>query len=126
MKINSILCLLFLTLCAGNITLAQNTRISDNNNIGWYNYFGTFKINDKFGIHTEFQWRRDKFITDRQQNLLRLGVNYQLNPKIQLRLGYAQIETAPYGEIPLNAFGKDFSEHRLFQMATITDKVSLV
>ena len=57
---------------------------------------------------------------------MRLGVNYQLNPKIQLRLGYAWIETFPYGEIPLNGMGKDFTEHRLFQMATITDKVSIV
>jgi hypothetical protein len=43
-----------------------------------------------------------------------------------LRLGYAWIETFPYGEIPINGMGKDFTEHRLFQMATITDKVSIV
>jgi len=43
-----------------------------------------------------------------------------------LRFGYAWIETYPYGDIPLNGFGKDFTEHRLFQMATINDKVSIV
>jgi hypothetical protein len=41
-------------------------------------------------------------------------------------LGYAWIETFPYGDIPLNSFGKDFTEHRSFQMATISDKVSVV
>jgi hypothetical protein len=62
---------------------AQNTRISNTNSIGWYNYFGTFKVSKKFGIHTEYQFRRNEVITERQQSLLRLGVNYQLNSKIQ-------------------------------------------
>ena len=105
---------------------AQNTRINNFNNIGWYNYFGTFKLNGKWGIHTEYQWRRVNTISDWQQSLLRLGVNYQANPKLQLRLGYAWVETFAYGEIPINGFGKDFTEHRLFQMATLTDKMSIV
>jgi hypothetical protein len=105
---------------------AQNSRINNHNTIGWYNYFGTFKVSQKFGIHTEYQFRRTETITEWQQSLLRVGVNYQLNPRIQLRLGYAWIETFPYGEIPINGMGKDFTEHRLFQMATITDKVSIV
>ncbi len=108
------------------IAVGQNTRQNNYNTIGWYSYFGTFKLNSKWGIHTEYQWRRDNVITKWQQSLLRLGVNYQLNPKMQLRLGYAWIETFAYGDIPINAFGKDFSEHRLFQMATLTDKLSIV
>jgi hypothetical protein len=106
--------------------VGQNTRLKDYNTIGWYNYFGTIKLNQQFGIHTEYQFRRDHLISSWQQSLLRVGVNYQVNPKIQLRLGYAWVETFPYGEFPLNAMGKDFTEHRLFQMATITDKVSRV
>lgn len=118
---------LFLTFGLLNYSLlAQNTRINNYNTIGWYNYFGTFKLDKKFSIHSEYQFRRDNLIADKQQGLLRLGVNYQLNPKIQLRLGYAWIETYPYGEIPLNSFGKDFTEHRAFQMITISDKVSIV
>ena len=105
---------------------AQNTRLNNSNTIGWYNYFGTLKVSQKFGIHTEYQFRRTEIITAWQQSLLRVGVNYQLNPKIQFRLGYAWIETFPYGEIPINGMGKDFTEHRLFQIATITDKVSIV
>lgn len=30
-----------------------------------------------------------------------IGVNYQINSKVQLRIGYAWIETFPYGEIPI-------------------------
>ncbi len=114
-----------LCLCSLN-SFAQNNRLNTNTNIGWYNYFGTFKLSKKIGVHTEYQFRRNKVITEWQQSLLRVGINYQLNPKIQLRLGYAWIETFPYGEYSINGMGKDFTEHRLFQMATITDKVSIV
>ena len=116
---------LFISFFILNSLNAQNTRTSNYNSIGWYNYFGTFKVSEKFGIHTEYQFRRNEIITEWQQSLLRVGVNYQLNPNIQFRLGYAWIETFPYGEIPINGMGKDFTEHRIFQMVTVTDKVSI-
>ncbi len=106
--------------------IAQNNRISDKNSIGWYNYFGTFKLNNKFGIHTEYQWRRENFVTDGQQSLLRVGVNYNLNPRVQFRIGYAWIETFNYGDIPLNSLGRDFTEHRLFQMMQLSHKEGIV
>lgn len=105
---------------------AQNTRIQDRNQIGWLGYFGTFKVGKQYSIHSEYQWRRDNYIADKLQGLLRVGLNYQVNPKIQLRLGYAWIETYPYGDFPINGQGKDFTEHRIFQMATLTDKISKV
>ena len=74
-----------------NSSYAQNTRVNEKNNIGWYNYFGIFKLNDKYSIHSEYQLRRDNFITVKQQGLLRLGLNYQLNPKVQFRVGSARI-----------------------------------
>lgn len=118
---------LFFLIGLTNISLnAQNTRQNEYNTIGWYNYFGTFKLDEKISLHTEYQFRRDNLITDKQQGLLRLGVNYQLNPKIQFRLGYALIETYAYGETPINGFGRDFTEHRAFQMITINDKVSII
>lgn len=97
----------------------QNNRITTRQQIGWYNYFGTFKLNAKWGLHTEYQWRRDDFISRWQQSLLRIGVNYQLNPRVALRLGYAWIETFPYGDIPINAAGRDFTEHRIFEMLQV-------
>lgn len=105
---------------------AQNPRITNKNSIGWYSYFGTFKLNKKFSAHTEYQFRRNNIISDKFQSLLRVGVNYQAHPAIQLRFGYAWVETYPYGDIPINAQGKDFTEHRLFQMATFTNKISRV
>lgn len=117
-KIFLIFTLFFTSLFACKVN-AQNNRINTKGNMGWYNIFGTFKLNDKFGAHTEFQWRRDNFITDRKQSLLRLGLNYQYKPNILFRAGYALIETFNYGEIPINAFGRDFTEHRIYEMVQL-------
>lgn len=101
---------------------AQNTRISDRNTIGWMAYTGTIKLNEKWGLHTELQFRRDHLITDPQQNLFRTGINYTLDNKLSLRAGYALAETFNYGGIPLNNLSKQFTEHRIYQMATLSDK----
>lgn len=103
-------------------SLAQNTRITDPNTIGWLAYTGTIRLNQKWGLHTEIQLRRDRLASDPQQNLFRTGVNYTLNNKVGFRVGYALAETYNYGDIPLNNFGKQFTEHRIYQMATLNDK----
>jgi hypothetical protein len=107
-------------------SFGQNNRLNNSNQIGWYTYFGTFKLSKKLGLHTEYQFRRSQLITDWQQSLLRLGLNYQLHPAVQVRVGYGWIETFPYGEFPLNGFGKQFTEHRIFQMAQLSQKVGKV
>ena len=104
----------------------QNNRLNTDNNIGWFNYFGTFKITDNLGIHTEYQWRRDNIITDWQQSLLRVGVNYNFNPRVLFRVGYAWIETFPYGEYSINGLGRDFTEHRIFEMVQLSQKEGII
>jgi hypothetical protein len=42
------------------------------------------------------------------------------------RAGYAWIETFPYGDIPLNGMGKDFTEHRIFQMVQLSHKKGIL
>jgi Protein of unknown function (DUF2490). len=105
------------------LPVSQNTRINDHNQIGWFATFLNYKIGGKWSLHGEYQWRRDDYVTHWQQSLLRTGIGYQANPKAQFRLGYAWIETYPYGEYPLNGFGKQFTEHRLYEMAILTDKI---
>jgi len=126
MKVKAIILLFFLVISIVGIGNSQNTRIRDNNNIGWLAYFGTFKLDNKWSIHSEFQFRRENFLADDLQNLYRVGINYQLHPKVQLRAGAAFIETAAYGDIPINSFGKSFGERRLYQMLTVTDDVERV
>jgi hypothetical protein len=101
---------------------AQNNRINTYENVGWYNTFITAKLPKNFGIHGEYQWRRTDFGDKWQQSLLRTGINYNVNSRVQFRLGYGWIETFAYGDIPLNAFGKNFTEHRIFQMMQLSNK----
>jgi hypothetical protein len=118
LKITALFCLLG----AGLALNAQNTRINDNNRIGWWANFVNIKLNKSFSLHGEYQWRREDYVNEWQQSLLRTGLNYQINPKTQLRVGYAWIETFPYGDFPINAAGRDFTEHRTYQMITLVDK----
>lgn len=109
-----------------NTVPAQNTRITEKNTIGWFNNFSTIKLSEKWSGHLEYQWRREDIVKGWQQSLFRTGANYQANNKVSLRLGYAWIETFPYGDIPLQAAGKRFPEHRIFQMATIADQLNRI
>jgi len=118
--------ILILFILSAFLATVQTTRIANHNKIGWYTYTGTFNITGKWGLHSEYQWRRDNFITNWQQSLLRTGINFSPNKKLTLRLGYAWVETYPYGEIPLNKFGKQFVEHRVFEAAMLNDKVGMV
>ncbi|RTQ53443.1 DUF2490 domain-containing protein [Hymenobacter gummosus] len=102
---------------------AQNTRLSDYNRIGWYTNTTTLRFAEKWSGHLEYQFRRDDFITDWQQSLLRTGLNYIANDKLTLRAGYAWIETFNYGDYPLQPAGLRFPEHRLYQVATLLNPV---
>lgn len=116
--------ILFILISFAQYANGQNNRISSYNQIGWYNYFGTFKLTEKIGLHTEYQGRRTDFITDWQQSLLRVGLNYNLNAQIQFRIGYAWVESFNYGDIPINGFGKDYTEHRIFEMLQLNNKLN--
>jgi hypothetical protein len=116
-----LLCVLF----TFSICNAQQKRLNDYNNIGWYNIFTTTQLNSKWSIHAEFQFRRVEFIKNGQQNLFRTGINFQPDKSILFRLGYANIETFSYGDYPINALGKQFTEHRIFEMVSLQNKFHL-
>lgn len=124
MILRHLITFMFLFNC--NTLLAQNTRLNTHEQIGWYNIFGTIKVGKKISLHTEYQWRRNDFIKSWQQSLLRVGVNYHINPRVVARLGYAWIETFPYGDIPINGLGRDFTEHRIFEMLQLNHKEGIV
>lgn len=111
---------------AGHAALAQNTRLTDRNTIGWYTNFTTLRFAERWSAHLEYQFRRDNLITDWQQSLARTGINYTVNDKLTLRFGYAWIETFPYGDFPLQGAGFRFPEHRLYQMATLSNPIGKV
>lgn len=104
------------------LSQGQN-RLTDNNAIGWCAYNGTFTVSERFSLHTEYQWRRDDYVKNWQQGLLRVGVNYKLTPETLVRIGYAWAETYPSGDIPINSYGKTFTEHRAFEMVQLSNTI---
>jgi hypothetical protein len=95
--------------------LGQSKRMRDYNYLGWISTTGTINLNKKTSIHTEYQFRRNDFGLTWQQSLMRVGINMQLHSQAYLRIGYGWIETFPYGNFPIQSFGKQFTEHRVFQ-----------
>ena len=113
---------LFAFLFSFNFCSAQQKRLNDNNSIGWYNISTTTKLGSKWSVHAEYNMRRVGVITNGQQNLFRTGINFQPDKSILFRLGYANIETFPYGDYPINSMGKQFTEHRIFEMVSLQNK----
>ncbi|MBL7827446.1 MAG: DUF2490 domain-containing protein [Saprospiraceae bacterium] len=114
---------LFLTLSHAK---AQNTRIHDPNQIVWVVGMFNFQLKNKWNAHAEYQWRRAEWVKNWQQSLVRVGISRQIHNRVNLRFGYAWVETYPYGDYPINTLGRDFTEHRMFQAATLTDKIDRV
>lgn len=102
---------------------AQDYRAQDKNYIGWYTTNATVKFHKKWSGYIEYQWRRNDFGKTWQQSLLRMGINYHLNPNAFIRVGYAWAETYPYGDHAVNSFGKEFTEHRMYESIVTNSKV---
>jgi len=97
----------------GNAIYAQ--RLNDPNTIGWYNTFGTIYTGkkQKMSVWLEYQWRRDNVITNWQQSLTRVGLQYHFKNNVSALLGYGYIITFPYGDYPAGRY--HIPEHRIWQ-----------
>ena len=91
---------------------AQTVRSTTTNRNAWFMYFGNHKFSKQFGLHAEAQWRRHDIITENQQLLLRIGVDYYSKNNFRFTVGYAFVETYPYGDF---AVANAFPEHRVWQ-----------
>lgn len=110
--------LLFLLLFLLTKSFAQTGRITDRNNIAWPQLFVFLPLDKKWGIHAEYQWRRVNGLNDGQQGLLRTAIQYKLNEQAMVQLGYAWVETYPYGDYPIAANGR-FPEHRIYEQLSL-------
>ena len=96
---------------------------------GWIMYFGNHKLNEHWGLHTEYQWRRAgreesaNVFQDWQQSLLRIGVDCYAKNQTQWTAGYGWIKTFEYGDQPVN---HPFNEHRIWEQLIIKNKVGRV
>lgn len=92
-------------------------------NHAWVMYTGNHKVSSKWGIHTEYQWRRAEVLNDWQQSLLRLGVDYYTKQNTQLTLGYGWIRSYEYGDQPITHAN---NEHRIWEQFIMKNKVGRV
>ncbi len=97
--------------------------VGQDSNLGnWLIYIGSKKVNDRWNIHNEVQYRNYNAIGDLEQLLLRTGVGYNLTPgNNNFLLGYGFIRSENY----VNADDKVVvNEHRIFQQFVTKHKIS--
>jgi hypothetical protein len=115
---------LVLLLTVATTTLeAQPARVHTTNTHAWLMYFGNHQFSERLGLHAEVQWRRHDLFSENQQLLLRTGLDYYLARGPRLTLGYAFVETYPYGDF---AVANAFPEHRIWQQLLTTQTLGKI
>ena len=114
-----ILVTLTILLALPTIAKAQESNLGN-----WLIYIGNKKLNSKWNIHNEVQYRNYNGIGDLEQLLLRTGLGYNLNETNNVLLGYGYILSENYirdtdDKISVN-------EHRIFQQYTAKQNVGKV
>lgn len=79
------------------------------------------KLNDKWSINTEFNFRRTNFLSDWEQFIIRPFVHYTFENDLDIAMGYSYIKNYNYSNYstPIDAI-----EHNIFQQLTIKHKFS--
>jgi hypothetical protein len=111
---------LIIALMLPNIAQSQDSDFGN-----WMIYIGNKKLNDKWNLHNEVQYRNYNAISDLEQLLLRTGLGYTFNEaKNNILLGYGYILSENYAgdtdeKISVN-------EHRIYQQFTSKQSVGKV
>jgi hypothetical protein len=108
----------FLICLLPSLAFGQNDRVQDHNTIAWGQLFTTIKLNKKWDVLAEYQWRRVEGVKDMQQSLLRGALQYNINNQLTAAVGYGWIETFSYGDYPIAANGT-FPEHRIHEQVQL-------
>lgn len=105
---------LLLTFCC--CAIAVHAQDVQHNYQQWYTYFGNMKLAPHWAIHFDAQARIRNGFSDKGQLLVRPGLQYIVNKKINLTLGYAYAPT--YND----ATDRWFPEHRIFEQFIYRDQ----
>ncbi len=70
-------------------TMLAKVCAAQSNTIGWLASFNTIKLEGKWSVHTDVQFRSTHQLEHMNQILIRPGINYQLNKKMIVSGGYA-------------------------------------
>ena len=109
--------MIFTTFISNNVK-GQNIE----ENLGsWWMYFGTHKFSEKYSLHYETQLRNYEIVSNFNQLLPRVGLNYHIDKNTSVTAGYAWIPTqTSLGE----GFDGDLvTENRIWQQFILKNKV---
>ena len=111
---------LIIALMLPNIAQSQDSDFGN-----WMIYIGNKKLNDKWNLHNEVQYRNYNAISDLEQLLLRTGLGYTFNEaKNNILLGYGYILSENYAG---NTDEKiSINEHRIYQQFTSKQSIGKV
>lgn len=101
------------------------SQSQDSNFGNWLLYIGNKKLNQKWNIHNEVQYRNYNALGDLEQLLLRTGLGHTFNEgKNNVLLGYGYILSENYLD---NTNQKEtVNEHRIFQQFTNSQSIGNV
>ena len=109
--------MIFTTFISNNVK-GQNIE----ENLGsWWMYFGTHRFSEKYSLHYETQLRNYEIVSNFNQLLPRVGLNYHIDKNTSITAGYAWIPTqTSMGE----GFDGDLvTENRIWQQFILKNKV---
>ena len=91
--------------------LAQEEVREPKDELGiWLMYFGRNRVADRSSIHSELQLRYWELFQNYNQLLVRVGYNFDIDPKNMASAGYTFIYTSPFEDS-----GVTTDEHQLWQ-----------
>ncbi len=107
------------------ITIPCSPPLSAQGEVGnWLMYFGQNRISDLWSLHTEFQHRNHTVLpTDKEQLLLRVGLNYHLSPSAFISAGYGYITSYDFdGDYRM----ADRKEQRIWQQLIMINSLGRI
>ena len=117
-RIFYLVCIVFIS----NNVKGQNPAENELGN--WLMYFGTHKISEKYSLHYETQLRNYEIISNFNQLLPRVGLNYHIDESSIVTAGYAFIPTQ-------NEFDKGWgeemvTENRIWEQFILRNSINRV
>ena len=117
-RIFYLICIVFIS----NNIKGQNPEENELGN--WLMYFGTHKISEKYSLHYETQLRNYEVISNFNQLLPRVGLNYHIDESSIVTAGYAFIPTQNEFD---KGWGKEMvTENRIWEQFILRNSINRV
>ncbi|MGH2624317.1 MAG: DUF2490 domain-containing protein, partial [Sphingobacterium sp.] len=111
-----------LLLCSCLLLTISSVHAQENLFGNWYAWFNNVKINEKWGLNNDIQFRAGKNWKENSMFLIRPGINYYVSETQTASLGYATTILTNN----LSEGQPRLTEHRIWEQYIITGKIASV